>query len=179
VNKTVTNHRVSGTSRSKGGAGAGFAVSSFFLVWLLASVLVHPLPHEASHRAGAPLLLGADIPRSVADIFGHACGNCHSENTRWPWYSHVAPVSWFVEKDVQRARQRLNLSRWDSLDAAQQRLLLTAIATVIENREMPLHRYVVFHREVKLSTEESVQVIEWTHAERRRLRASVPGSTAK
>jgi len=113
------------------------------------------------------------------DVFAHACINCHSEKTRWPWYSHVAPVSWLVENDVKLARARLNLSRWDRLDAAEQRLLLTAIATVIENREMPLRRYVMFHPEVKLSTEDSVQVIEWTHAERQRLRASESSLTAK
>jgi hypothetical protein len=153
------------------------AASSLLVVWLLASVFVHSLPHEASDRAAAPLLLGADIPPSVVDIFSQACINCHSEKTRWPWYSHVAPVSWLVESDVKRARERLNLSRWDTLDAVEKRSLLTAIATVIENREMPLHRYVVFHSEVKMSTDDSVQVIEWTRAERRRLRASESGST--
>jgi len=150
---------------------AGF-VSGLLLVWLLASVLVHPLRHEASDPVGAPLLLGAESAPPVADVFAHACINCHSEKTRWPWYSLVAPVSWLVENDVKRARQHLNLSLWDRLDAAEQRLLLTAIATVIENREMPPHRYVVFHPEAKLSADDSVQVIEWTHAERRRLRAS-------
>jgi Haem-binding domain len=179
VNKTVTNHSVPRPTRLKRGAGAGFAVASLLLVWLLASVLVHALPHEASDRAGAPLLLGADIPPSVVDVFAQACINCHSEKTRWPWYSNVAPVSWLVENDVKRARGRLNLSRWDRLDTAEQRLLLTAIATVIENREMPLHRYVVFHPEVKLSADDSVQVIEWTRAERRRLRASESSLTAK
>lgn len=103
--------------------------------------------------------------------------NCHSEKTRWPWYSYVAPVSWLVENDVRRAREHLNLSRWDSLDAVKQRSLLTAMATVIENREMPLHRYVVFNPGVKLSVEDSVQVIEWTHAERGRLKASGSLST--
>ena len=105
--------------------------------------------------------------------------NCHSEKTSWPWYSHLAPASWLVEYDVKRARERLNLSRWDSLDAAEQRLRLTAIATVIENREMPLHRYVLFHPGVKLSPYDSIQVIEWTHAERRRLRQSESNSTTK
>jgi hypothetical protein len=150
----------------------GLAGSTLLLMWPLASVFVHPLPHEVSDRAGAPLLLGADIPPSVADVFAHACVNCHSEKTRWPWYSYVAPVSWLVENDVKHARDHLNLSRWDGLQAADRRMLLTAIATVIENREMPPHKYVVFHPEAKLSAEDSTRVIEWTRAERQRLRAS-------
>jgi hypothetical protein len=152
-------------------------VSSLLVLWLLPSVFVHPLSHEASDRAGAALLPGAEIVPAVASVFAHACINCHSEKTRWPWYSLVAPVSWLVENDVKRARKLMNLSRWDRLDTAEQRLLLTAIATVIENREMPPHRYVVCHPEAKLSTDDSVQVIEWT--ERRRLRAAESGLTAK
>jgi hypothetical protein len=113
------------------------------------------------------------------DVFAHACVNCHSENTRWPWYSQVAPISWLVESDVKRAREHLNLSRWYSLEAADQRLRLTAIATVIENREMPPHKYVMFHPEAKLSADDSVRVIEWTHAERRRLRESESSLTVK
>jgi hypothetical protein len=159
--------------------GAGLVVSGLLLVWLLASILVHPLPREALDRAGAPLLVGADVPQSVAGVFEHACSNCHSEKTHWPWYSYVAPVSWLVENDVKRARMRLNLSRWDRLDAAEQRMLLTAIATVVENHEMPLHRYVVMHSDVKLSADDSVQVIEWTHAERRRLRVAESSLPAK
>jgi hypothetical protein len=158
---------------------AGLAVSSLLLIWVLASVLVHAVPHEASDRANALLLPGADIPPSVADVFGHACVNCHSEKTQWPWYSHVAPVSWLVENDVKHAREHLNLSRWDGLQEVDQRMLLTAIATVIENREMPPHKYVMFHPEAKLSADDSVRVIEWTRAERHRLRASVPTLSAK
>jgi hypothetical protein len=158
---------------------AGVAFSGFLMVWLLASVLVHPVPHKVSDRAGAPLLLGSDVPSSVTDVFAHACINCHSEKTTWPWYSNVAPVSWLVEGDVKHAREHLNLSRWDNLEAADQRMLLTAIATVIENREMPPHKYVMLHPEAKLSAEDSIRVIEWTRAERRRLRASGSILTAK
>jgi hypothetical protein len=104
--------------------------------------------------------VAADIPLSVADVFAYACVNCHSENTRWPWYSYIAPASWIVETDVKRAHERFNLSRWDGLDAAEQRRF-DAIATVIENRELPLHRFVVVHPGVKLTTLDSVQVIEW------------------
>jgi hypothetical protein len=151
---------------------AGVAFSGFLLVWLLASVLVHPVSHQASNRAGAALLIGSDVPPPVMGVFTHACINCHSEKTTWPWYSNVAPASWLVEGDVKHAREHLNLSRWDNLEAADQRMLLTAIATVIENREMPPHKYLVLHPEAKLSAEDSIRVIEWTRAERRRLRAS-------
>jgi hypothetical protein len=122
---------------------AGVAASSLLMLWIVASLLVHPLPHRISDRASTPLFPGAEITPSVRNIFSQACINCHSEKTRWPWYSEVAPVSWFVEGDVKRARNRLNLSRWDVLDKAEQRLLLTSIATVIENREMPPRRYLI------------------------------------
>jgi hypothetical protein len=158
---------------------AGLFVSGFLLMWLIASVSVHLVPHHASDRAGAALLLGSDIPPSVTDVFAHACINCHSEKTTWPWYSHIAPVSWLVESDVKHAREHLNLSRWDTVEAADQRMLLTAIATVIENREMPPRKYVVLHPEAKLSAEDSIRVIEWARAERRRLRASAVILTAK
>jgi hypothetical protein len=152
---------------------------SLVLMWVLVSLFVHPLRHDISDRASAPLLPGAEIAPSVTNVFDHACFNCHSEKTHWPWYSNVAPVSWLVENDVKRARKHLNLSRWDSLDPAEQRLLLTAIATVIENREMPPHRYLVLHPEAKLSAEDAVQVIEWTRDERRRLRGSMDKVTSK
>jgi hypothetical protein len=178
MNQTVIDSSHAALSPSRRRAIAGLAVSSL-LVWILASVFLHPLPHEVSDRASAPLLPGAHIPPSVAGVIQNACVNCHSEKTQWPWYSRVAPVSWLVENDVKHAREHLNLSRWDGLQEVEQRMLLTAIATVIENHEMPPHKYVVLHPEAKLSADDAVRVIEWTRAERRRLRASPSNISAK
>ena len=172
MSKPVTNQSVPGPTGLSRRASQGLATSSLLLGWLLASVLVHPLPHETSDRISAPLLVGADVPPPVGLVFTQACVNCHSEKTRWPWYSYVAPVSWLVENDVKHAREHINLSRWDNLPQVDQRMLLTAIATVIENHEMPPHRYVVLHPEAYLSAEDAVRVIEWTRAERRRLRST-------
>jgi hypothetical protein len=158
---------------------AGSVACSLLLAWILASVFVHPVSHEASDRASAPVLPGADISPAVAGVLTHACINCHSEKTQWPWYSLVAPVSWLVENDVKNAREHLNLSRWDDLQEVDQRMLLTAIATVTENHEMPPHRYVLLHPDAKLSADDAVRVIEWTRAERRRLRAASSNRSAK
>jgi hypothetical protein len=175
----VSNTTIPKRTRLSRRANAGLFLSGLLLVWLAASVSVHLVPHQASDRAGAPVLLGADAPLAVTDVLAHACINCHSEKTTWPWYSHIAPVSWLVEGDVKHAREHLNLSRWDSLEAADQRMLLTAIATVIENHEMPPHKYVVLHPEAKLSADDSIRVIEWARAERRRLRTSTQLLSAK
>jgi hypothetical protein len=149
------------------------------LVWAMTSAFVHLLFRQPSDRAGTPILLGAKIPLPVTDVLARACANCHSEKTRWPWYSYAAPVSWLIESDVKHAREHFNLSRWDGLSSAEQRRLLTAIATVIENREMPPRRYLVFHPEANLSADDSVLLIEWTRSERRRLRAAALGLTTK
>ena len=179
MNQTVIDSSHAALFSSRRRAIAGLAVFSLLLAWILASVFVHPLPHEVSDRTSAPLLPGADIPPSVAGVIAHACVNCHSEKTQWPWYSRVAPGSWLVENDVKHAREHLNLSRWDDLQQVDQRMLLTAIATVIENHEMPPHKYVMLHPEAKLSADDAVRVIEWTRAERRRLRASASNMSAK
>ena len=167
--ESVQNYDRCGSARTRSRLNVRIAASSLVLLWVLASLLVHLLPHHVPDRAEAPLFSGANIPLSVAGIFGHACIDCHSENTQWPWYSRLAPASWLVESDVKRARKRMNFSRWDSLDTGEKRFLLTAIATVIENREMPPRRYVMLHPGAALSADESVEVIEWTRAERRRL----------
>jgi cytochrome c len=150
-----------------------------FAICILASVLVHRLPHKTPENGGQPLLEGAEIKQQTKDVLARACANCHSEATRWPWYSNVAPMSWLIEADVKQAREHMNLSRWSRIDPADQRVLLTAIGTVIENHEMPPPRYVLLHSEAKLSPEESALVIEWTHSERRRLREASAISRAR
>jgi hypothetical protein len=143
---------------------------SLLFLWALASLLVHSVPHgETVHTS---ILEGAQIPSTVADTIARACTNCHSENTQWPWYSNIAPASWLIENDVAHAREHLNLSRWQSLDNAEQRILLTAIGTVIENHEMPPRQYLMLHSEAQLSADEALEIIEWTRAERRRLRTT-------
>jgi len=146
---------------------------------MFASLLVHPLSHRGSDRARAPLFRGADITPAVIGAFSHACVNCHSEKTRWPWYSQIAPASLLVERDVKRGRERMNVSYWDAIDTVDKQLLLGAIATVIEKRQMPPWRYTILHPEEKLSPDEAVEIIEWTRRERRRLRQMPIASPSK
>jgi hypothetical protein len=75
----------------------------------VASVISDIRPRANAH---APLLEGALVPPDVRSAIDRACRDCHSETTRYPWYSYIAPVSWLVNRDIQSGREHLNLSRW-------------------------------------------------------------------
>jgi Haem-binding domain len=59
---------------------------------------------------GLPLLLNSEATR----VLVRACGNCHSNRTDWPWYSHVAPVSWWIARHVREGREKLDFSKWET-----------------------------------------------------------------
>src|SRR5687767_12011008 len=64
------------------------------------------------------------MPSHVAAVFDRACRDCHSNDTRWPWYSHVAPVSWFVIDHVNHGRSHFNASEWNQYETVEEARLL-------------------------------------------------------
>lgn len=89
------------------------------------------------------------------ELFVRACADCHSNQTRWPWYSHIAPVSWLVQHDVEEGRSKLNLSLWGS--AKQE---LDDIPEVIREGSMPPRIYLPTHPQARLSASEKEALIQ-------------------
>ena len=94
-------------------------------------------------------------------ILERSCYDCHSNRTRWPWYSHVAPVSWMVARDVHRGRKELNFSDWPVFDFEDQEHLLADIAKDVERGKMPLWNYAMIHKDARLSAEDRRRVADW------------------
>ena len=115
-------------------------------------------PREATEQ---PFLAGSDIPAPVRTLLQRACQNCHSENTSWPWYGGIPPVSWQIQTDVAKARAFMNFSKWRDYSDGERRGLRTAIGAAIESRHMPPPRYLWMHREARLSKEELALVKAW------------------
>ncbi|MCM3904212.1 MAG: heme-binding domain-containing protein [Pyrinomonadaceae bacterium] len=105
----------------------------------------------------------------VAAILDRSCQDCHSNTTRWPWYSNVAPVSWFVIDHVNHARSHMNLSEWGSLDNRKASKKLEEICEEVQDGEMPLESYTYIHWSAKLSLDDVKTLCEWTTAERARI----------
>ena len=87
-----------------------------------------------------------------APVVARACQNCHSNQTQWPWYSHVAPVSWLVTHDVNEARSAVNFSEWAAYSPERQRKLLQESCKEVKEGEMPMSIYVLMHPEAKLTS---------------------------
>jgi mono/diheme cytochrome c family protein len=83
-----------------------------------------------------------------------ACGDCHSNRTRWPWYTSVAPVSWLTENDVKEGRKTLNFSEWDRPQQG-----LGEIVDAIKSGSMPPWQYKLMHGKARLSAEEKRALI--------------------
>lgn len=98
-----------------------------------------------------------------------ACYDCHSNQTRWPWYSQVAPVSWFVIDHVNHGRSHLNFSDWSSYDRQEQAKYLEGIEETVQAGVMPLSSYLLAHGEAKLSPEDKRLIGDWARNERQRL----------
>jgi hypothetical protein len=83
-----------------------------------------------------------------------ACYDCHSNETHWPWYSHVAPMSWLVQRDVDRGRAVLNFSEWDREQEA-----AGDLPDAVEDGSMPPGNYILLHPDAKLSGAEKAALI--------------------
>ena len=101
-------------------------------------------------------------PARVASIVDRSCRDCHTNDTRWPWYSRVAPMSFLVVDDVKEGRAHLNFSEWGKLDARRSALKLEEICEEVKSGSMPERKYTLIHPSAKLSPEEVDAICGWT-----------------
>ena len=104
-------------------------------------------------------------PPEIREILERSCYDCHSNTTRWPWYSRVAPVSWFVAKHVRKGREELNLTEWPLFDDDAQRYLLGEMKSEVKMGEMPLESYLLVHRNAVLDSDTRLELITWLDRE--------------
>jgi hypothetical protein len=105
----------------------------------------------------------------VQSILDRSCRDCHSNNTVWPWYSNVAPVSWWLIDHVNHGRSHLNYSEWSKLKPEDQNKSLQEICDEVLDGFMPLPSYLPMHPSAKLSEQDKKTLCEWTEKERKRI----------
>lgn len=112
-------------------------------------------------RSNPPVIQDINPPQNVSEILRTSCYDCHSNETVWPWYSYVAPVSFLVSGDVKDGRKRINFSEWNKYDEKKQIKKMNGILEVIQEGEMPLSNYLLMHSEAKMDAAKIQAVKDW------------------
>ncbi len=121
-----------------------------------ALAFVHPFgdPRVESAKGLGTLLAGAKMPAEAKAVLVTKCADCHSSETQWPMYARVAPGSWLIERDIVKAREAMDLSRWEEMPVERQEVLMAKIAHVAKSGDMPPVQYRLLHWEAGLSAED-------------------------
>jgi Haem-binding domain len=126
---------------------------------VLAALLLAQLLPTARTTARPSGILAA--PPEVVSILRRACYDCHSNETRWPWYSRVAPLSWIIVHDARRGRQELNFSDWARYYPATRRRKLAWMGRALRTETMPPRPYRLLHPGARLTPADQAVLQRW------------------
>lgn len=103
----------------------------------------------------------AKAPEKVRTMLKNACYDCHSNETVYPKYAFIAPVSWSVKSHVNEGREHLNFSVWGTYNKDLKENMLTKSIQTLQNKTMPMPGYIVYHKEANLSEAERSLLIQY------------------
>ena len=141
-----------------------------FVVAVLAVILVFiqiVQPKQTNPAAVASRGISAHVQVSQKTMASlrKACGDCHSNQTVWPWYSHVAPISWIVVDDVNQGRRHMNFDDWEAQESPKQASdHIVDICKEIQQKAMPPFSYRMMHQQSSLNSEEITNICAWSNS---------------
>ncbi|KMQ65935.1 cytochrome C [Chryseobacterium sp. FH2] len=100
-------------------------------------------------------------PAKIAGLIKGACYDCHSDETVYPKYSHIAPISWSIKSHINEGREHLNFSVWDTYNNDLKKNMLTSAISTIQAKVMPMPGYIVYHKEANLSEAERTLLVHY------------------
>jgi len=153
------------------------------LLVLLAALVIIQFIHPARNRSEGPQpnYIGNvhAIPANVKAVLEKACNDCHSNNTRYPWYSRIQPVDWWLTDHVNEGKGHLNFDEYTHKSLRYQYHKLEEVVEQVETNEMPLESYTWIHKDAKLSAEEKNLLIDWAKARMTDMEAKYPIDSLK
>ena len=112
-----------------------------------------------------------EVPAEIEALLRRACYDCHSHETRWPWYARISPVSWLIARDVEHGLSNLDFSRW-STDPVREPTPVQRLAWIcrdVRDGIMPTRAYLLLHPSARLSADEEDALCEWSERAQARL----------
>jgi hypothetical protein len=101
------------------------------------------------------------IPQDLHQTFVAKCYDCHSNNTKYPWYIHIQPIGWWLAAHVHDGKEELNFSEFKKYPADRAQHKLEELAEVTKERSMPIKAYTMFHENSELTDEDEKEILDW------------------
>jgi len=133
------------------------------IAFLILIQIIQPSRTNPPVVASRSLQAHVDVPPEVQSVLKRSCYNCHSSATVWPWYSYVAPVSWYVAHDVNTARGHVNFQNWEAqINEQEGKEHLGLICKLVREGNMPPADYRLMHKDGYVSPAETTAVCAWS-----------------
>lgn len=152
-------------------------LKKIFLLLLVGLVVIQFIHPEKNKTEGPhPNYIGNvhPVPDEIRSILAKACNDCHSNNTKYPWYTSIQPVDWWMNGHVKDGKKELNFDDYTNRSLRYQYHKLEEIEEQINEGEMPLKSYTWIHKDAVLTKEEKDKIIAWTNTLRDTMKAKYP-----
>ncbi len=139
-------------------------MKKILVIIVVGFILLQFFPINKNNPVATPkmdFLTIKNTPESTASLVRTGCYDCHSNESKYPWYSNVQPFGWFLKDHIDEARKELNFSTFATYDPKRQAHKLSEAAEQIEKGEMPLDSYVMIHSDAKFSAAQNEQLIKY------------------
>lgn len=134
------------------------------IVLLVVFVGIQFIPTTRNQSEGVPktdFMLVNNVPNNIKNKLQISCYDCHSNNTNYPWYNKIQPVTWFLEDHIKKGKAELNFNEWDDYSNRRKNSKLKSIINQIENGEMPLDSYTLIHSDAKITKSDKADIIKY------------------
>jgi len=129
---------------------------------ILVFVGIQFIPMDVPSNVPTDKKLALSAPENIQAILQRSCMDCHSNNLEYPWYSSIAPASWFTKMHVKEGRKHMNFSTWENYDDEKKLKFLEKIPKAIKSK-MPLASYTFIHTEAVLSKADKDSLTKWVN----------------
>lgn len=132
-----------------------------FLIAFIAIQFIRPARNISGQVLPTDITKQVNIPNMVLNVLKTSCYDCHSNNTRYPWYVNIQPVGWMLAKHVKDGKENFNFSEFGSYSIRKQANKLRAVVSSIKEGSMPLSSYTLIHTNARLGQESKNLIIDW------------------
>mgnify|MGYP000167997693 CR=1 FL=1 len=136
-------------------------IALLLLVILVGMQFYRPDKNQTQGDHTAEFITETNPPEDVKTILQQTCYDCHSNNTEYPWYNNIAPISYWLSDHVKDGKKHLNFSTWNSYELKKKDHKLEELIEMVEEGEMPLKEYTWTHERARLTEEQRTAIIDW------------------